>query len=513
MSACLPTVRRAWIAVLGLGVLLAATSAVRASDEQPVPGPFHNIWVIDFEGPIEGLLHTYVKRRVEAAQAADADCIVLRITSPGGTIFHSMLIGDLMLAVPKSIHTVAWVPRYAYSGAAMVSVCCREIILSPHAPLGDSQPITVNPDGTPKPVGEKAESPLRTWIRDAAERNGYPALLAAAMVSERLAVLRVRAKATGEIHYVATADFRDAEPDARLLGDLRKSDLEQMGAEVVRVGELLTFTGNEAAALGFMPRFASGPPPSDEGVVLDLLKAPDAKITVTEMSFSELATRFLLGLVGILSGLVTMAIVYTVWRGPGIVTIGGAIALLLVIFISVTADHFHGFPIFLMLVGVALLIAEVFFFPGFTIPGFLGIGFLASGVLFLATGIAPSEVGEVDSRILVNFGLQFVFTAIAAFAAIFLMSRLVPRFGPGRAMILTAPGGEASTSAAAEPSVALPPVGATGVATSPLRPAGTAEFADALFDVVSTGGFIEQGAAVRVLEREGERITVDEVSS
>ncbi len=110
---------------------------------------------------------------------------------------------------------------------------------------------------------------------------------------------------------------------------------------------------------------------------------------------------------------------------------------MLVVFISVTADHFHGFPIFLMLVGVALLIAEVFFFPGFTIPGFLGIAFLASGVLFLGTGIAPSEVSEMDSDLLVDYGLQFVFTTIAAFGALFLMSRAisVPIFHPSSLLV------------------------------------------------------------------------------
>jgi membrane-bound serine protease (ClpP class) len=51
-------------------------------------------------------------------------------------------------------------------------------------------------------------------------------------------------------------------------------------------------------------------------------------------------------------------------------------------------------------------------------------------------------------------------------------------------------------------------VGATGVARSPLRPAGTAEFGGTLVDVVSDGGFVAPGTPVRILAVEGERVTV-----
>jgi membrane-bound ClpP family serine protease len=54
-------------------------------------------------------------------------------------------------------------------------------------------------------------------------------------------------------------------------------------------------------------------------------------------------------------------------------------------------------------------------------------------------------------------------------------------------------------------------LGAIGVATTVLRPAGTVQFGEQFVDVVSDGGFIVPGTRVQVVEVEGTRIMVKEV--
>ena len=155
-------------ALIALATLLALPVA-RA--EEPVapdpPGPFRKIRVVDFEGAIEPVLAAYARRQLEAAEREGVDCIVLRIESPGGRVDSTLELGDRLLQVPKSIHTVAWVEREAYSGAAMTALACREIVMGANAHLGDAQPITLDEQGLPKPVGEKLESPLRAKAREA----------------------------------------------------------------------------------------------------------------------------------------------------------------------------------------------------------------------------------------------------------------------------------------------------------------------------------------------------------
>jgi len=499
------------LVVLGaLTLLLLACRTATAEQAVTLPGPFSNIHVIDFDGDIEALMLAYVARRVDEAKADGADCIVLRIDSPGGTVYHAKKIGDLLLAVPDGIHVVAWVPQMALSGASFISLACDEIIMTQAASLGDSQPILpgAGEGGKPLPVGEKAESPLRTWFRGYAEKNGYPIALAEAMVSAHIEVLRVRSKKDDSVHYVRGEDFRDAADDAELLPGLTKKDLVQTGPAVVREGELLTMTGRQALEYGFIQRRFDGGLPTSEEQVLSALEAPGARVTFTSMSFSEEASKWLLGLAGILSALVALAIVLFVFQGPGVMTIIGGIALVLVILINLTAEQLHGFPLFLILLGVALLAAEVFVIPGFGVAGIVGMAALAVGFLFLATGSTIGDTGAIDNQALLDFGLQFVFTAIVGFALLLLASRFFPRVGPARRMIL-APSG-VPTTVTAPTGRAGPAVGATGRATSPLRPAGTAEIDGELVDVVSDGTWISAGARVRVVAVEGDRVTVTE---
>jgi len=497
------------ILLLGIGLVLSLTllaaPGLAADEGGALPGPFHNIHIIDFDGDIEALMYAYVNRRVAEARADGADCIVLRIHSPGGTIYHSKKIGDLILALPASIHTVAWVPLQALSGASFVSLACDEIIMTQAATLGDSQPI-VGGGGVPKPVGEKMESPLRAWFRGYAEKNGYPIALAEALVSAHIEVLRVRSRLDGSLHFVRGQDFRDAQDDAQLLPGLTKRDLVQDGPAVVREGELLTMTGRQALAYGFLARRFDGGLPTDEAAVLDALSAPDVRVHEVKMSFSEHASKWLLGLAGILSALVALSILLFVWQGPGLMTIVGGAALILVILINVTAEQMHGFPLFLILLGVVLLAAEVFVIPGFGVAGIIGIASLGVGFLFLATGSTIGDTGGLDHDAVVQFGLQFVSTAIVGLLFLLLASRFLPRVGPARRMVLQ-PSGQGPMAEAA-PSPRVPAVGECGRATSVLRPAGSAEFDGVLVDVVSDGEFIEVGTGVEVTRVEGERVTV-----
>ena len=504
-----PGSRTTLVLVVVLGLLWAAWPARAAEEDRTPPaGPFHNIHVIDFKDDIEAVMHAYITRRVDAAIADGADCIVLRFDSPGGTVYHSKKIGDFMLALPEKVHTIAWVPVEAISGAAMISLACREIVMAPGSSLGDSQPIVSGADGMPKPIGEKIESPLRTWFREYAQRNGYPEALVEAMVSAHIEVLRVRARGSEQTWFVRGSDFRDADEDAELVPGHRKGDLEQVGSSVVREGELLTMTATEALDLGFIHRRFDGGLARDEQALLGVLRAPDAKVTFTEMSFSERASKWLLGLAGILSALVALAIVLFIWQGPGLMTIIGGIALLLVVFINLTADQMNGFPLFLILVGMALLAIEVFVLPGFGIPGFLGVAALAFGLLLLATGRGFEDVGTLDTSTLVDFALQFLLTVLACFGTVFVLSRFFPRIGPARRMIL-APAGGGPTPATVEGSDLQ--VGSVGVSRSPLRPAGSVEFDGRLVDVTSDGGFVEAGRHVRAVRVEGTHVMVTPV--
>ena len=86
----------ALIAALLAGLISAYPGDAEAEDApaegRTAPGTYKSIHVVDFKGDIEALMLAYVKRRLAAAKDAGADCIVLRIESPGGTIHHGRKI-------------------------------------------------------------------------------------------------------------------------------------------------------------------------------------------------------------------------------------------------------------------------------------------------------------------------------------------------------------------------------------------------------------------------------------
>ena len=506
-----------------LALLMALLVAPNATAETPAetPGPFQHVRVVDFPGPIAALLAAYVDRQATAAEEDGVDCLVLRIESPGGTVLHSMEIGDRLLSLPDSIHVVAWIPKYAYSGAAMVTLSCDEIVMGPDAHLGDSQPIIPSAEGIPKPVGEKAETVLRAKFRAYAERNGYPVPLAAAMVSERIEVLRVR-DPQGNVHFVRGEDFKDAKDDAVLVPGWTKKDLVQDGPAIVREGELLTMTAQEAQRFGFLRRtFEDGQSfPDDEEALLATLKTKDATVERIGLTFSETASRWLLKMAGVLSALVALAVMLTLFRGIGTITIIGGIALALVILINATADQLNGFPLFLIAVGALLLAAEVFVIPGFGVAGILGIAALGSGFLFLALGMSPADPGSFDfdqdhAQQAIDFGLQFVVTILGGIFLVVLFARWFPTIGPGRHMLLGAPGVGEITHAP-ERIRAQVPVGTRGVAASSLRPTGSAELDGRQVDVLTAGEFLDPGTKIEVIAVEGNLVTaraVDEAES
>lgn len=149
-----------------------------------------------------------------------------------------------------------------------------------------------------------------------------------------------------------------------------------------------------------------------------------------------------------------------------------------------------------ILVGVALLILEVFL-PGFGLPGISGM------ILMLASVVL----------VWVNYGaVAGLLVAVAALALAGIAISVSLR---------SASKGKLSQSALVLPEVDMTGIdesaelsellGKEGMTTTVLRPAGIVEFDGVRLNVVSEGGYIEQGAKVRVDKIQGNRIVVKKI--
>ncbi|MBK8976756.1 MAG: hypothetical protein IPM29_12630 [Planctomycetes bacterium] len=157
----------------------------------------------------------------------------------------------------------------------------------------------------------------------------------------------------------------------------------------------------------------------------------------------------------------------------------------------------YGLLILLVIVGLGLVVAEVFFVSG-------GLLSVASAVALLsAIFLAFTQHGQ-------GFGL-FVLSlaAVGVPAALVFSFKLLPRTAIGRKIILSGPDSARVRGKAQEPGLdAL--LGHTGVALSMLRPSGYARIDGRRIDVVTRGELIEGNTPIRVIGVDGNRVVVAE---
>jgi membrane-bound serine protease (ClpP class) len=359
--------------------------------------------------------------------------------------------------------------------------------------IGDCAPIAYSGEG-PKMLGEKYQSPLRATFRSLAKRNGFPQVLAEAMVTEGMAVYRLQF--ADSVSYVDSLEYAD------LAESVKKAVVSKK--TVVGSGELLTMDDVEAVELGF----SRGSVASLEELA-DMLGVARERITHVEQNWSETFVRFLT-LIAPLLMLVGFAGLYIEMRTPGFGWPGGlGLACLALAFLG---QHMVGLAdyteLLLLGLGIVLLAVEVFVTPGFGLMGFAGLGLIAIGMVLSMQGFVlptPSAPWQMH-LVLVNF-----VKVLSSFLLSFILSLLFVRYVlPRVGAVVNGPYLAATLGQAHVDSDSIRTVsaGTTGVVVKPLRPAGKVRVGEEVYDMVTEGDFLESGAKVEVIRVEGNRIVV-----
>ena len=482
---------------------MAVWPAFAWAAEKP-PGKFQHGVIVRFDGTITPLLEHYLYRKIQAAQEQGADLIILEIDSPGGYVDSSLNIAHYLLKL-EGVHTVAYVPRQALSGAAIAALGCDEIVMHPKAVLGDAGPIFMDKDFLFRHAPEKIRSDLVRKMRDLAEAHHRPPALVEAMADMNVVVFKVKNKNTGEIAFLSDEEI-DASPNPgqweRLnpVFESRKDHfLEVNGERAVALGLAEATVGNRAE---LAKRYGlKGPLP---------VLRPSGLDTAVYVLNRPLVTGLLF-----VVGLVALFIEFS---APGI-SVGGLTALLCFAlffwsrFMGGTADWLE---IVLFAVGLVFLAVELFVLPGFGVAGVSGLLLLATSLILASQDfVVPSttrQLSTLTGSLLVVVGSFAVFVVVAAVLTTWLgdiplLSRLAlkpPESGPPPSSLV---GNRASTG---KPPPTIE-TGDVGVADSPLRPSGKARFGDRWLDVVTEGPFVDRGRRVKIVHIAGNRIVVREI--
>lgn len=475
--------------------------------DDPLAGQAPVAYKLVLQGPIDGGLRETIKRTVDDVVARKGNVLFLELRSSGGDMSAARDIADHLIKVQKekSILVVAFVPVAAPDTAAIVALGCGEIVMSKRkdnksgeeereAVFGDFEGVIGN-DPARRDLLNKS-------LTELASQQGYPVLLVRGMLERDLAIVSAHHKVDRSRRRLMTEE------------EFQANKAEWVSTGTVKAkGQVLRLNATRAAELG-IARFTVDN--SEIAEVYAIYGVEAGKVReATPGWLDRFANYIRLPAVTVILVVIGFAGLILEIKVPG-VTVPGIIAALCFILVFWSHSQYSGQTAILggliFLLGLILLLVEIFVIPGFGVTGLLGILFLIGGVGLATFDRIPDTMEDwtqFGGRITMYVGAMAASMAIAFFIA-----RFLPQIPFANRMVLTPPTEDPNASPIADlpgAAAAAALLGAIGTTATQLRPAGMAQFGEQYVDVVSEGGFVNSGVRVQVVEVEGTRIVVKEV--
>jgi membrane-bound serine protease (ClpP class) len=419
------------------------------------------VYVIPVKNEINTPTLYILRRGLKEAIEQKADVVLLDMDTPGGALDTTF---EIMEALDKfSGRKITYVDREAMSAGAFISAATDEIYFAPNAVIGAAAPVLSTGGEVDKTMKQKIVSYLRARVRATSEGKGYRGQAIEAMIDE---------------------DFE-----------------LKIGDKILKPkGALLSLTATEAMAqYGEPPQALLG---AGKAASIDELltgKYGAGKFTVQnfQVTWSEELAQYLNAISPILMGLGMLAL-FIEFKTPGFGWPGAiGIILLALVFLGNYVAGLSGHePALLFVIGVALVAAELIFFPGLVVVALTGLVFMLGSLVWAGADYWPSQPmtvnfsGEMLMQPLFNLGLALVI-AIGLFA---LFLKYLPK--TGLYQHLAVQGASTTPAQAAELMNGL--IGSKGVAVTDLFPTGEIEVDGRRYQGKVAIGFVEANSAIVV---------------
>ncbi len=400
----------------------------------------------------------YIKRSIKTAENdPEAKAVILKINTPGGMVVSAIDVKDVILNCRLPFY--AFIKNQAISAGALIALSAKNIIMAEGSVIGDAAPVYIKKGKTVR-AGEKQVSAIRAIFKTLAERSNRPVKIAKKMVDSDIVLTR-------------RADGIDKAK-----------------------GKLLTLTTKEAIRLKIADNVCNS---INELLITYNLE----KYKIVKLDFSitdELVSFFTHPIItSILLTLGMLGLIFEIrtpsWGVGGTV---GILCLALFFLSQILGGHSNwGAPV-LFIIGLILIVVEVFIIPGFGIVGFAGISAIVFSFIW-AMGISNLK----------HAGMVVAASIIASFLLSILMFKIFPKTKSYSKMVLT--NDESDFKSPTEHSGMSDLEGKTGTAVSLLRPAGIIEIDGKRINAVSDGSFIKSGSKITVLKAEGMRLIVKKI--
>jgi len=443
---------------------------------------------VDLIGPLSANSVKRLMRMIDDQLLAEKNLICLWIDSPGGDLEQSIrLAGQLSRLDPTKVRTVAYVEKQTLGDAAIVAIACDDLVMGIDAKLGG--PGAVNPSDE---VVESIRPPLEEICKDQSARWSVPL----ALVDDEQVVYAYTLKGAPVKEYLNPEE----------LVTLPQPDRWERGEAITKAGEPLQLDSNHAVEVGLARHIVkdyaefkriyeleSDPTlvePSWANELIDDLAQPHIATTLIFFAFFALMVEL---------------------SSPGLGA-GGFISTLCFV-LYFWSQYLHGtagmLEVLLFMVGLVFIGVEVFVLPGM---GLFGLGggalMIASLVLASQTFVVPQNAYQMEQ---LPRSLMTVIGGLCGLVVGLIVLRKFLNRAPGlKRVMLNPPEGEQRKERARREAIVDYEhlLHQTGTATTRLIPSGKAKFGSDLIDVVTEGQAVDKGAAIEVVEVQGNRIVV-----
>jgi membrane-bound serine protease (ClpP class) len=412
----------------------------------------------------------------DAADSLGADVFLIHMNTYGGTVLDADSIRTKILQSPIPVYV--FVDNNAASAGALISIACDSIYMRPGGSIGAAT--VVNQTGAAMP--DKYQSYMRSTMRATAEAHGKDTIVAG-----------------NDTIYKWRRDPRIAEAmvDPRVFIE-----------GIIDTGKVLTFTPTEAMENGYCEGLAENIPE-----VLKKLGIEDYTIVEYEPTFIEKIIGFLVH--PMISGLLIMAIIggiYFEMQSPGIgfplgVAILAAIAYFAPLYLEGLAANWE---ILVFIIGVILVIVEIFVIPGFGVAGISGIVLmfgslvlsLVNNVDFNFEGVETGHIGVAVTTVVLGVFSGFILS-------LYLGNKLfTANSGMFRNMSLKSVQ-EVNDGFVCIETGMFALKGKTGISKTVLRSGGKVLIDGEVYDAVAINGFIDKDVKIVVTKVEATQLYVE----
>lgn len=442
-----------------IGLPLLASESANKKPEQP-----QKAFVIPIEGQISKPQLFILRRGLKEAMRKEVNTVIIEINTPGGDL-KSML--EMMEALDKfEGTTIAFINKEAISAGSFISMACDVIYFAPQGLMGAAAAVMAGGQEIPETMTLKIESYLNAKTRSLTQEHRYRAEVQRAMM--------------------------DKDYELKIDGEILKAK-----------GELLTLTAQEA-----IKKYGNPPLPLlATGIVNDVDELLDTHFWIDshevkryELTWSEGVAKWVQSIAPILMGL-GMLCLFIEFKTPGFGIFGftGISALLLVFgshYLAGLAGHEE---ILVFLMGVTLLVIEIFFIPGTIIAGATGIVLIIGSLLWAMADVWPSDSFSLSPDIFVEPIMNMTIGLIIALIGSTIVLKFLPRTSLWEKLVLSAtvPSDTQADNTDSNQST-LPGVGSRGVTITPLHPSGQVEINGKRFEAKCGPQTLSKGTAIEV---------------